>query len=332
MYIYAGIDEAGYGPLFGPLLVARSVVAIPKLPPAKIGEPPPQLWQRLSKAVCRQVAGRKGRIAVNDSKKLTTAAGGVKHLELGCLAFAALADHHATCVGSWLDCMDNQAHHDLVDLPWYQMTPKQPWQALPVANIPGEIAVARGLLTSTAKRIGVDVPDLAASVVFENQFNTMVAATRSKAATSFTFVSNHLLQIWQTFGEHQPLVVVDRQGGRTRYRRLLAMNFPDAEITVLEESPDCSSYRLQGHDRHRAMTIQFQVQAEQYHLPVALASMLAKYTRELLMARLNAYFTDLIPTLKPTAGYALDGQRFWKDLQPQLAGLPIPVENLRRIS
>jgi hypothetical protein len=162
----------------------------------------------------------------------------------------------------------------------------------------------------------------------------MVAATRSKAATSFTFVARHLVKIWEQFGEHEPLVVVDRQGGRTRYRKPLAQAFPEAEICVLDETPICSLYRLTSVEAgvRRAMIVRFAVSAEKDHLPVALASMLAKYTRELLMARLNAYFARLIPSLKPTAGYALDGKRFWKDLKPHLPGLAVPVENLRRIS
>ena len=69
MYIYAGIDEAGYGPMFGPLLVGRAVFCVPNLEP---DAPLPHLWQRLSRVVCRNLSGRKGRIAVNDSKKLTS--------------------------------------------------------------------------------------------------------------------------------------------------------------------------------------------------------------------------------------------------------------------
>ena len=76
MYVYAGIDEAGYGPMFGPLLVSRAVLGIPQLQPNDDGTNPPQMWQRLSKAVCRKGNDRRGRIAVNDSKKLHTPSAG----------------------------------------------------------------------------------------------------------------------------------------------------------------------------------------------------------------------------------------------------------------
>lgn len=332
MFIYAGIDEAGYGPMFGPLLVARSVFAIPRLEPT---DDPPPLWQRLNKAVCRDLAGRKGRIAVNDSKKLNSQAVGIKHLELGCLAFAALAGHKPGCIGTWLDCVGEECHKALDHLPWYAPSPDWPWDPVPMANTPGEIAIARGMLTSTAHRVGIAVPDLGAHVVFEDRFNYMVAATRSKAATSFTFVTRHLAAIWEQFGQHNPYVVVDRQGGRMTYREPLQQAFPDAFITVIEETPERSAYVLQtgpasAGEAERSMRIQFTVEAERAHMPVALASMVAKYTRELLMARFNAWFTRQIPDLKPTAGYATDAGRFWSDIQPHLPALNITRDRLCR--
>ncbi len=78
------------------------------------------------------------------------------------------------------------------------------------------------------------------------------------------------------------------------------------------------------------MTIQFEVDSEQAHMPVALASMLSKYTRELLMARFQAYFRERAPHVKPTAGYALDGKRFLEEIRPLLPQLAIDPERLVR--
>lgn len=49
------------------------------------------------------------------------------------------------------------------------------------------------------------------------------------------------------------------------------------------------------------------------HLPVALASMIAKYVRELAMHRFNRYWSKRMPELKPTAGYTLDARRWLAD-------------------
>ena len=157
--------------------------------------------------------------------------------------------------------------------------------------------------------------------------------TRSKAATNFTFVTDHLQKIWRQYGTKQPTVVVDRQSGRSRYRPLLAMSFPDAELPVLYERDDCSAYSIASTGRvRRAMTVRFQVEAEAHHLPVALASMVSKYTRELLMHRFQSWFSQHAPGVKPTAGYAKDANRFWSEIQPTLASLSIEPASLRRMS
>lgn len=328
MFIYAGIDEAGYGPFFGPMTVGRCVLAIPKLAPDAA---PPDLWARLNKAVCRTLSGRKGRIVVNDSKKLKTKAAGIKHLERGCLAFAGLAGMRADDVGAWLDALGESSHHSLTDLPWYGVAEVGPWAELPCAADPQELAIARGLLVNTCRRIGVEALDLGTAVVFEDRFNRMVASTRSKAAVSFTFVAGHLQHVWRHHAADRPTVVVDRQSGRMRYRDLLAMNFPDEVVSVEQESADRSAYAIQSRtDPARAMAVWFETGAEQRHMPVALASMLAKYCRELLMARFQAYFQKALPDVAPTAGYGSDAKRFWGEVEPRLAGLGLSAQRLRR--
>lgn len=329
MLIYAGIDESGYGPLFGPLLVGRTVMAVHDHRAAT----PPRLWNLLKRAVCRTIAGSNGRIVVNDSKRVHSAAVGIKHLELGVLTFAGVAGLRPATVDRWLEGLGDRCHDNLRALPWYAPGEDQPWGVLPRIRTAGEVAVARNLLATTMQQRGVEMLDLAAAVVLEDRFNRMTAATRSKAATSFTFVAKHLLSIWQRFGKQAPLVVVDRQSGRLHYRELLSLSFPDVGLTVLEESESSSSvyYLDDGQTDGRKMTIRFEVDAESRHMPVALASMVSKYTRELFMERFKEWFTSQAPHVKPTAGYAQDAKRFWQQIQPVLAQLAIEPDRLRRI-
>jgi hypothetical protein len=71
--IYAGIDEAGYGPLLGPLCVGCAAFVLPDAGDAPATSaadaPPPCLWKALSAAVCRATNDKRRRIAVEDSKK-----------------------------------------------------------------------------------------------------------------------------------------------------------------------------------------------------------------------------------------------------------------------
>ncbi|MEM9702931.1 MAG: hypothetical protein AAF907_10870, partial [Planctomycetota bacterium] len=91
------------------------------------------------------------------------------------------------------------------------------------------------------------------------------------------------------------------------YAAALAEAF-DELPTIVRESAAGSEYTLTA-GRHR---IAFRPRNEAFG-PVALASLIAKFTRELLMDRFNAWWTEHLPGLKPTAGYPTDAARFRRE-------------------
>lgn len=330
MLIYAGIDEAGYGPMFGPLTLGRAVFALDDVS-LEFGQTC-DLWQTLAAGVCRKPRDKQGRIAINDSKKLHTQAAGVAHLEQAVLALlGSIGKEHQPPgdFGLLLDRLGLTEHRELSHLPWYDPAGESPWQTLPTCHSADSQQLATGLLHRCLEQSRVRMLDLGVAVIFEDRFNDMVAKMRSKAAVSFHFLAQHLRHIWDRFGKDHPTVIVDRQSGRMHYRELLEVTFGDATLRIVDETRDCSHYQVR--DKHgRSLAIQFVVNADDLHMPTAVASMTTKYVRELFMARLNAWFCTRLPDLKPCAGYGADAKRYWLDVQPHLRRLGVEEICFRR--
>jgi ribonuclease HII len=49
--------------------------------------------------------------------------------------------------------------------------------------------------------------------------------------------------------------------------------------------------------------VSFEIDADQRHLPVAFASMIGKYVRELWMARQNHFYRAIVPEMVDVSGY-----------------------------
>jgi ribonuclease HII len=90
----------------------------------------------------------------------------------------------------------------------------------------------------------------------------------------------------------------------------------------MEESMTRSTYRVHGLGRSLALT--FQPRADRECFCVALASMVSKYLRELLMGEFNRFWQGHVPGLKSTAGYPGDASRFLEAIRPAAATLKIP--------
>ncbi len=332
MLIYAGIDEAGYGPKFGPMTIGMSVMAIKEAPTAlELIEKPLNLWEKLGKVVCKDIKTSKtGKLPVNDSKKIKTASSGVKHIERSLLSFMKCGGLEISTLDEFMSYCGESSWQDVPV--WYEATDEKPWTKLPKCCTVGELAIDSAMLEKELKVQEVKPMDFRAAVLFEKQFNEMVSKTHSKASASFTFVSRHIDYVWQRYGHLKPYVAVDRQGGRTRYRDILVACFPGTRVDVIEEKTVRSAYTITSYDNQKMMVVSFEVGSELVHMPTALASMLSKYLREMLMYRFQAYFLKIAPDIKPCAGYGADAKRFWAELEPNLEMMDIQTHEIRRMS
>jgi hypothetical protein len=141
-------------------------------------------------------------------------------------------------------------------------------------------------------------------------------------------VAGLIEQLVEAFGREGLMLFVDRQGGRKSYSRLLRAVLPGGRIEVIEETALRSEYAVSG-GAQRAC-VRFEARADSLYLPVALASMLSKYTRELHMEMLNDFWRERVAGLLPTAGYYRDGRRFLAEIEPARAAHGIAAEILVR--
>lgn len=317
MLLVAGIDEAGYGPTLGPLVVGATLWNIqPQLVKA-------DYWQLLQDCVRRSVRRGQWRLAVNDSKAVYSRKKGIGTLERSVLAFAHAAGMNLATFDTLLTELGVRPP-EANALPWYRDLNLP----LPTDRAQSKYQTVAERLKRTMTEAGVVCSGMLAEVVTEDRFNQRVAKTRNKAA----LLSEQVLRLIQSAARRaggQDLVVrVDRLGGRTNYRPLLAAAFPERHLHIIEVSESCSRYRLATADND--WFIEFAVDADKHHLPVALASMLAKYLREVMMQRFNAFWKERLPSLRSTAGYYTDAKRFLAEIEPVLAEAGLPRDRFVR--
>jgi hypothetical protein len=116
------------------------------------------------------------------------------------------------------------------------------------------------------------------------------------------------------------LIVCDKHGGRNHYAAAVAEQFPGASLAVCREGRTESRYI--GRAKGVPVDIRFRRGGESF-LPTALASMAAKYVRELAMQAFNAFWQRHVPNLRPTAGYPVDAKRFRRDIAATQSALQI---------
>ncbi|MFW6189344.1 MAG: hypothetical protein ACOC7T_02835 [Planctomycetota bacterium] len=321
MVLWAGIDEAGYGPRLGPLVVAASAFRLPQPPDEGL------LWHLLRDAVCRTAGESDGRLVVNDSKQVYSPSRGLRRLEEGVLGFLATARYSTRQTGTLLEQL--QAYRQAAEppQPWFAGARRQP---LPLQSNSSALASRSDVLRRAMDRHRVRFLGARAVVVFTPEFNRIVERTRNKAALLFQKCGLLLRELWARAGRERCLVVVDRHGGRKHYRKLLRDAFPRCRCDVRREEEKCSAYRVRG--READLFVSFRQDGDALAMPTALGSMIAKYLRELHMAAFNRYWQERLEGLKPTAGYGADARRFLRDIEPALREGGVDRSTIVRIS
>jgi hypothetical protein len=293
--LWVGIDEAGYGPNLGPMVMTAVVAEGPD-------ERPPDLWADLAATVCR--AGEPGdRLWVDDSKRVYPGRDGRRRLDAACLA-VVLASGRARpqTFGALLEAVGAGTLDEVELAHWIDGDP-------PLGDSP-ESTVGDPLCGSCWR-----IVDVRSVLVGPARFNAGLDATGSKALVHFGAFRQLLEHIWDRVEDESPATVTsDKHGGRHYYAGGLADAFPDAWVDRGPEGPELSRYTIRRGARR--LDLSLRPRADAGDGLVALASLVSKALRERWMESFNAYWSARIPGLKPTAGYPVDAARFRRAIEP----------------
>ena len=318
--LVAGIDEAGLGPVLGPLVVSAVAMEVPDDAADR------SLWELLAAAVSRKPARHRTKIAIGDSKKLYSRQrkSPLEHLERAVLAALGAAGRRPKSLKGLLKVLCPAVVKDLASYPWYAGGDV----AVPVCLTTSQAGLAANALSTAMAEVGVGLLAVRSEVVPVGEYNRLVAATRNKSAALNDVTSRLLAYLWGKLPARPLRIDVDRQGARRSYLRGLQQLWPQAQFKVLDESDSFSAYRIS----EGALTaeIRYAVKSEELSLPVALASMICKYVRELMMEMFNRFWTAHVPGLEPTAGYYVDGRRFFREISGPMGQLGVDKEIVYR--
>jgi ribonuclease HII len=317
MAVLVGIDEAGFGPILGPLVVSSSTFSLPDNLLAS------DLWQILTKSVSNRRKYLAGRLLITDSKKAYTRSLGIKHLERTVLTVLRCYGKEPATLSELVEVLCPDCLERLSDYPWYKDT-----RSYLLSPDTADRTIAAAVLVDDLASNGIELKALKSCCLDVAYYNKMVEAVKNKASVLFTATSQLIQAAYNDFPGENLHIVIDRQGGRMHYRQNLQRMFPDMSMSIVRESPTVSSYDLQTDSG--GMRVHFVVSADQQYLPVSLASMVSKYLREVLIGCMNRYFTGFNPNIKPTAGYWEDGLRFIEDLKTNLPHIRFSQNQLIR--
>jgi hypothetical protein len=332
-----GIDEAGYGPNLGPFVMTAVACRVPD------GCHQTNLWHLLHPAVRRCEDANEGQLLIDDSKRVYTAHGlaGLERGVLGTLgrehppsrdrkgaagktarlrsrlgfpaALAALID--------WI-CPDDG--DELQREVWYRGT-----QLLPIHFIPAHLGQLSAHFEEVCAAAEIDRWRARSVVICPWRFNALLDEGGTKGHVLAHALAYLLRWLHSNLsGEDDLALFIDKHGGRNTYAAMIQHGLPDCNVFAERESMACSIYRVHG--LGRSVRLMFQPRADGEHFCVALASMVSKYLREVLMLEFNRFWQEHAPGLKPTAGYPGDAARFLQAIRPTIEKLGLREEILWR--
>lgn len=337
MGILIGTDEAGYGPNLGPLVISTTVW--------ESGADPEETdpWALFSPVITSEFKRGETRLHAGDSKAVYTPAKGIKQLERSVLSLLGVLGeiprsfqelYSMVCDASPAEPSrtGGQLTLDFSEEPQSTQTSElltEPWFAeqdleLPLKNELKDIEQQVTNWKACCDEVQLFPRNVRSDLVLTARFNQLTRQHQSKGVTLSQSTMGLLQSVWNPAGREPCLIVLDKHGGRNQYLDLIKMIAGGENIKTLEEGNSRSCYQV------RQTELRFQTKAEAF-FPVAWASMVSKYLREISMELFNRFWQTHLPDLKATKGYPVDAKRFRAEVEAVRQELNIPEEIFWRI-
>lgn len=280
--LVVGVDENGLGPRLGPLVATAVALELAETGARRGYEP-----RRLARAAAR--AG------VGDSKA-TSAFGAMAHAEGIALALIErVAGRVPAHVDDLLEAVALDPLHGL-RAPCDAKSAAQCWSAsLALPAFGGSIDEGRAAL-ARLERAGARPVRARSAIACVRVLNREVARRGSRLSVDLELFERLLLDARAAL-DVELSAICGMVGGIRRYAGYLA-RIDAASLEVIEEGPRRSIYRAPAIGE-----VRFEVDCDATHAPVALASMLGKYVRELLVERQGRFYRGHAPELPAASGY-----------------------------
>ncbi len=264
-----GIDENGYGPMLGPLVVTGVLLEFD-------GEPFEEL----------KTENFNFPIKVQDSKKVFSrtpssyAAGEI--LTWGILLAGGFEATDIRTMIKKISGEDVNLHPEI----------EVPIWAKKAINLE---------IPAYLKKVGIRVLEIKAKIVHPRDFNEMLEFVENKALLDYLLFEHLLYRMQFDFD----VAMMGKIGGTKFYESNFFMHTGAQVVETYEEKKEISGYRLML--PHRVFDAYFILNGDEKYLPITLASIIGKYLREVFMLSLNyeAGFKDPIPY---ASGYRHDSR------------------------